>query len=136
MYKFDVIRICKISGHQSFYKLIINGRCEFDEFCETLKKNKKTESILKKIQTRMEYIAQSKQVMLSSKKYGIIKRPGNDPYPDYEIKEKEYRLYLFKDKSLGKIVVFGGLKKNQKKDIKRLREIKKAYMNLKSKQYV
>ena len=132
MYKFDVIKIQEICGYQSFYKLIINGKCEFDEFCESMMKVDKTKKILRKIYARLETIAQLKQTQLSSHKFGQLKRPKNDPYPDYEIKEKEYRLYFFKDKGSGKIIVFGGKKKNQKKDIERLRKIKKAYLNYKT----
>ena len=56
-----------------------------------------------------------------------LKRPKSDTIKDYEIKSGSYRVYLFKDSNAA-IVVFGGFKKNQKKDIRRFRYIKQEYI--------
>ncbi|HOM40110.1 MAG TPA: hypothetical protein PK064_04305 [Bacteroidales bacterium] len=57
-------------------------------------------------------------------------RPAGDNVKEYEIKKKPYRIYLFKVDA-GNIIVFGSSKKLQKKDIKRLRQIKNEYLKSK-----
>jgi len=61
-------------------------------------------------------------------------RATGDTIKDYEIKKKPYRVYLFKYEE-GFIVVFGSKKASQKKDIKRLRQIKDEYIKTRKNDY-
>ncbi|HQJ76236.1 MAG TPA: hypothetical protein PKW14_11680 [Bacteroidota bacterium] len=108
--------------------MIIDNRCEFDEFCELLKRRKE-DSKLRSIFGIMESVANLNR--LPETKFRELKgRPAGDNVKEYEIKKKPYRIYLFKDDA-GNIIVFGSSKKLQKKDIKRLRQIKNEYLKSK-----
>ena len=61
---------------------------------------------------------------------GTIYHPisdGTDGIREYEFKSKHLRVYAFA-KPDGKTVVTGGKKNTQRKDIKRLRELKKQFI--------
>lgn len=52
----------------------------------------------------------------------------SDPLSLYEIKTADLRVYLFRDPN-GAIVVLGGKKSTQVRDIKRFRNVAKEYYN-------
>jgi hypothetical protein len=58
-------------------------------------------------------------------------RKKSDKIKDFEIKKDDIRIYLFKDLA-GNVVIFGGFKNNQVKDIARLRRIKNEFVKQKS----
>jgi len=131
MHTFALKRIEQVKGKVSFFKLEIDGVCEFDEFCENLE-NKKEERKLRTIYAIMESASNITPTRLPGAKFKELEgRPHGDNVKEYEIKKKPYRVYLFKDDE-GNVIVFGGTKNNQKKDIKRFREIKKEYILSKS----
>ncbi|MEZ5020042.1 MAG: hypothetical protein R2756_07940 [Bacteroidales bacterium] len=132
MHTFALKRIEQIKGKISFFKLEIDGVCEFDEFCETLEK-KKEGSKLRTIYAIMESASNITPSRLPGTKYKeLAGRPQGDDVKEYEIKKKPYRVYLFRDDE-GNIIAFGGIKNNQKKDITRFRSIKKEYLLSKAK---
>lgn len=53
----------------------------------------------------------------------------NDSVKEYEIKTKHLRIYLFHDKENGRVIVTGGKKIKQKKNIVHFRKIKDEYFN-------
>lgn len=57
MSKFKLKRIKQINGRNTYYKLVKDGTCEFDEFCEEMNKPDKYESELKSIFAYMELAA-------------------------------------------------------------------------------
>ena len=71
-------------------------------------------------------------LIMRQTRFKELKRPKSDDVKDYEIKINKYRVYMFKD-SNGGIVVFGGSKNNQKKDIRQFRGIKQAYIKSREK---
>lgn len=73
----------------------------------------------------MEEISQFK--LLPATKYKDI-TPLKQSSKEYEIKTRHLRVYLFHDKLSGKIIVTGGKKTTQVKDIKRFRKIKEEYL--------
>lgn len=124
---FTLKKIDQVKGKISFYKMEIDGNCEFDQFCEYLEK-KKEGSKLRAIYAIMESASNITASRLPGTKYKELSgRPTGDDVKEYEIKKKPYRVYLFKDDE-GKIIVFGGTKSNQKRDIKRFRSIKNEYL--------
>lgn len=127
---FALNKIEQVKGRINFFKLLIDNKCEFDEFCELLEK-RRDESKLRSIFGIMESVSSLNR--LPETKFRELKgRPTGDNVKEYEIKKKPYRVYLFKDDD-GNIVVFGSSKTRQKKDIKRLREIKHEYLESKKK---
>jgi putative component of toxin-antitoxin plasmid stabilization module len=128
MCNFALLHIDQVKGKIKFYKLEIDGKCLFDEFCNNLK-GKREISKLKRILTRMDLL--SNQNRLNPEQYKELVRPASDQIKDYEIKVKPYRVYFFKDEC-GNIVVLGGTKNSQPKDIKRFRKIKFEYFTFKN----
>jgi len=122
---FALKKIEQVKGKSNFYKLEINNKCQFDEFCELLEK-KGDESKLKSIYAIMDAVA-NLNFLPDTKFKELSGRRPEDKIKDYEIKKDKYRVYLFKDDA-GNIVVFGSIKKRQKRDIKRLRAIKTEYI--------
>ena len=129
MSKFVPKLIEEVSIQVSVYKLLINDKCQFDEFFNNNKDKVEYKNQLGQIQNILLSIGSDELEKLPPAKFKILKRDKKDSHIDYEIKTKSFRVYLIKDKKLGKIIVLGGFKKNQPKDIKKLRSIKKSYFN-------
>lgn len=129
MPKFALIRIDQVKGKINFYKLGIDGKCDFDEFCEAFE-TADEKKILLTLYAIMDSVANLS--LLPKTKFRELKgRKRSDKTKDYEIKKDTIRIYLFKD-VVGNIVVFGSSKQNQKEDIARLRKLKEEYIKSKS----
>ncbi|MEO6902447.1 MAG: hypothetical protein ABI315_04745 [Bacteroidia bacterium] len=126
MYNFELNKIEEIDGKLKFFKLSINGKCEFDIYCKNCENDGALKSELRTIQSRMQMLADLKTMPVE--KHRDI-TPKNDSIKEYEIKTKHLRVYLFHDKQNGRVVVSGGKKTSQTKDITHFRNIKKAYFN-------
>lgn len=90
---------------------------------------------LEKIQTILTFIANGTRVPTDWFKE-LKHRGEDDNFPDFEVRAKQLRLYLFHDEDEGKIIVLGELKKGKKtqsKAIAKMREIKLAYFASKNK---
>ena len=74
--------------------------------------------------TYLEYISNGKS--LPAKHFKDI-TPDKEKVKEYEFKTKHLRIYTIKKKN-GKIIILGGFKSNQKKDINKFRAIKKRYI--------
>jgi len=110
----------------SFHILNIDGKYLYEEFYEKYKKDPNYKSQFNQIETRIITIAEGKQSELPKTKFKILKRDKSDKFVDYEIKTKDLRLYFFKDE-YDRIIVIGGKKKTQAKDLSKFRAIKKEY---------
>ena len=119
-----------VQGIQKFYKLEIDGVCEFDKFWEEMEEEGKYSSELDTMLALMDYIAKGNS--LPKEKFRELKgRPSSDLIKEYEIKTKHLRVYMFHDSGTGKIIVCGGKKGKQEKDIKKLRKTKNKYLDQK-----
>lgn len=129
MTKFRIIQINIINEKIKFYKLTVNGKCLYDDFEKDIIKNGNYEDDLDTIQAIIERISQ--KLPVPTNKFKLLNRDGKDPYPDYEIKVNRLRVYLFKQEKTGNIIVLGGIKtpEGQKRDIEKMRKIKKDYFN-------
>ncbi len=128
MSKFTLQEIAEIKGRIKFFKLIVDGICLFDEFEKTIEKEGNMRSELRTIQSRMHLLA-GMQMMPASKFKDIT--PSNDKIKEYEIKTHHLRVYMFHETHTGRIVVLGGKKGSQDKDIKYFRSLKAQYFNSK-----
>lgn len=124
MCKFALKKIEAINGKQEFDKLEINGICQFDEFENELKGNKKYKAELVSIYAYMEEASINNT--LPEKKFKDI-TPAKETVKEYEFRSKNLRVYAIK-KENGKIVIFGGYKNRQKKEMRKFRAIKKEYL--------
>ncbi len=109
------------------FKLETNGRCEYDEWRETIKAEGTHAAELKTLDTLILLHAQMQK--LAPSKYKELS--GSGDIKDYEFRSPNLRIYLFKlsggPGQQGKVVVVAGNKKTQKQDIARLRRLKKEY---------
>jgi len=128
MSTFALKEIPEIKGRLNFFKLFINGICEYDEFEQEITTDGTFKTELCTILTRMHEMADLKSLPLT-KLRDIT--PKKDTIREYEIKTKHLRVYLFHDKNAGRVLVCGGKKGTQQSDIKHLRVIKKEYFKQK-----
>lgn len=124
--RFRLQRIDEVIGIQTLYKIIVDNHCLFDEFCEQIRQEGNFQNELDTIQARFEDIANNR--LLPSKKFKDI-TPKKEVHKEYEIKTCNLRVYLTKEKRLGKIIILGGKKNTQQKDLRKFRSIKRNYFN-------
>jgi hypothetical protein len=128
MYKFALHKIEQVKGKISFFKLEVDGKCEFDEFCKMMEgtgKRKELSSMLAIMDS-----AANLRIMPKTRYRELKGRKKADKTKDYEVKKDEFRIYLFKIDE-GNVVVFGSFKSKQKEDILRLRRIKREFITSK-----
>lgn len=99
-----------------FYKLHQGKSCQFDDFVAEVSKNAQHRGELAKLIRWME--AYGTTTGFPPKYYNHIKGIGRKDV--YEYKDKQLRIYV-KVVSPDVIIILGGYKKNQKKDIERLK---------------
>jgi len=128
MSKFDVEKL-KVSGVTPFYKLLINGKCLFDDYINELKKagNMKTE--IGSIYNIIDCISIYKMGECETPKEKFKALKGFGKVIDFEIRKKGIRVYvsIYLD---GYLLFFGGKKENQKRDIDLMRSIKREFLKL------
>jgi putative component of toxin-antitoxin plasmid stabilization module len=124
MYTFALEEIKEIKGKLKFFKLLINGKCEYDEFEKEIQSEGNLKSELITIESRLHEIADLK--LLPKNKFRDI-TPKNASNKEYEIKTRNLRVYLFHEKRTGHVIVSGGKKGTQKHDIKHFQKIKNEY---------
>ena len=117
-------RIEEIIGIQSIFKIIVDDECPFDKFCTEIENEGTYVSELDSIQARLEHLANNRP--LPKQKFRDI-TPKKEKHKEYEIKTKNLRIYLCSEKHTGKIIVLGGKKNTQQRDLKKFRSIKKEY---------
>lgn len=124
--KYRLLRIEEIDGRQSIFKLECNGNCQFDEFWDKIEKEGNLASELDTIQSRLEDVANGK--LLPKNKFRDI-TPNKKTQKEYEIKTSNLRVYLTKVENQGKLIILGGQKNSQQKDINKFRRIKRDFFN-------
>lgn len=127
---FDVLQLpelARLTLREPLYELRVNAHSEYRDFCEQVTRTGTHTGDLDKIQTMLLLHAQG--LPIPPAKFKQLKRPKNDPIPDFEFKTSNLRLYLFKHPVSGKVVVCGGgaNKTQQPQDIARMRRLKKQY---------
>ena len=111
MSKFALEEIDSIRGKQIFSKLIMDGICLFDEFASKLEEQYKSANLQSLPDTKFREL-----------------KGGKGDVKEYEFKSRHLRVYVMQQKG-GKIIVIGGYKNNQSKDILSFRSIKKQFLD-------
>ena len=122
MRRIELKRLEVIEGRQTFEKMILDGRDLLEEFERSLEERYRSE--MRTIYAWMQMVADLRPV--PGTRYHAIS-DGNDGFREYEFKSKHLRIYAF-TKLDGKIVVMGGKKNRQRRDIKRFKELKRLYI--------
>ena len=129
MVKFTLEKIRQIKEGFPFFKLVKNGECYFNDFIKSLQKSYDAE--IESIFSRMRYLSMGK--LLPKNKFRIIKGINIGEFDIGELKTRKLRVYMIIDKQKNHILVLGGLKKNQKKDIKKFKSIAFEYFEWRNK---
>lgn len=107
------------NGMIRFFKLLKDGKCMFDDFQNEISSNDRNYKDLLNIFSVMDYMAETTAI-LPKTKFNSIKYGST--IIGYEFKKNDLRVYCMKPEE-NTVVVFGGYKKNQKEDIKKLKRI-------------
>jgi hypothetical protein len=118
---------------QRINKLKRNGKSLIDEFLEEIKKDKNLEPELGELYATLEDTANGK--MVPKNQFRKLRLSSKIKYSAFEAKSKHLRLYLFHDEN-GKIIVIGGKKVEQERDIERLEKIIREYTEYKRMQKI
>lgn len=124
MSKFAVKRLETPKGVSNVKLLIENGNCYLETFYSSLVDNEKYRKEYGKL---LQYIERDSDGgnLPSEKKKDIT--PKCEFVKEYEFRSKNLRIYAIKQAN-GKLIILGGLKKNQSKDIAKFRLIKNRYL--------
>lgn len=125
MFIFALIPIEAVNGRRSLFKLRRGNRCFLDDFEKDVINNKQHKVELTKLYSYMEYLADG--ITLPDSIHKELRSNKKDSVKEYELRTRNLRLYLIKQLG-GRIVVYGGYKKNQQKDLKNFRAIKKQFV--------
>jgi len=125
MNKYYIKEIQEVSGVNKIYKLLINGKCEFDEFINKIRSDGTYTNELDQIQAHLEDIGNNNPI--PHNKFKELQRDTKDNVKDFELRTNHLRVYIIREKQRDKLIILAGKKTTQKTDIKRLRKIKKDY---------
>ncbi len=100
----------------TYYKLYVDGKCDFETFYEEIAKNV---SDMKSMAAIIAYMDSLSAQILPGTIYNYIHDSRRKDL--YEFKKKNLRVYVI-DQRPNIYVVMGGYKGNQKKDIAKLKE--------------
>lgn len=128
MPNFALKRIEAINGRQEFDKLVVDGRCLFDDFEAGLEEQYKSELV--GIYHHMQDVADLKP--LPDTKFHFYdndkKQRQKDGVREFEFKSKHLRVYGI-TKPNGKIIITGGTKAKQKQEQNEFRRLKDQYLS-------
>lgn len=127
MAKFELLEVEQVKGKTSFFKLSINGNCQFDEFYSSYVKDGNFTSRFNACFQIMNYVSDGH--ILPNTKFRNLENPDPPAIQEYEVKKEEIRIYLVRI-AKGYVILFCAYKsKKQKKDILTFRSIKKEFID-------
>lgn len=112
--RFDLVQ----NNQYNFYKLYVDGVCQFDTFMSEIESNKRYMDWFGYIIRFMEAI--SDQFILKEHQFRHIE--SNDRNDIFEFKKELLRVYIVKQKP-NIYIIFGGFKANQSNDIKKVKKL-------------
>ena len=127
---FTLAKVEAFETSSTVWKLLRNGRCFVDEFREEVKKDKNLREEWLEMIATIHDAASGK--LLPQKRFKKLKLAKSFVFQAYEAKSFSLRLYMITEHKIGKILVCGGRKKTQIKDIERLKRIIKEYSHFKN----
>lgn len=120
---FGLQKLDAIKGKQTFYQLTLDNKGQLSCFGDELQDRYKTELLT--IYAYMNLLA-NLQTLPSTKFKDIT--PSNESVKEVEFKSKHLRVYAIHLKKVGKVVVLGGYKNQQKKDIPKFQSLKEQFL--------
>ena len=127
---FTLAKVEAFETSSTVWKLLRNGRCFVDEFLEEVKKDKNVRQEWLEMMATIHDAASGK--LLPQKRFKKLTLAKSFTFHAYEVKSFSLRLYMITEHKTGKILVCGGRKKTQIKDVERLKRIIKEYSHFKN----
>lgn len=110
----------------TIFELLINDKNLFEKFCKKVLKDGNLKNELSKTMAIIEQA--SSGYLLPAKKHNKI-NTGSATFQIFEAKAKILRVYYFIDEKNGNVIIIGGKKGNQKKDIEFVTKTVKEYFD-------
>lgn len=127
MTKFELLKVEQVTGKIPFFKLVISGNSQFDEFYNEFIKNGNFISRFNACFQIMNYVSDGH--ILPNTKFRIIENPDPVTIPEFEVKKDEIRIYMIRIDKGFVILLCAYKSKKQKKDISTFRSIKKGFLD-------
>jgi hypothetical protein len=127
MSKFVLKEFNNVNGTITFFKLIEDGYCYWDEFCKGIQREATWVEQLDALVSQMDDKANLKT--LSEKKHKEFST-GIKGISGFEFRTRDLRAYGIKDEQ-GNVIIFAGKKTTQDKDEIKFRSIVKRYISSK-----
>lgn len=124
MSKFVLKELNHVNGTITFFKIIEDGVCYWDEFCKGIQRDGTWVEQIAALVSQMDAKANLKP--LSEKKYKEIST-GIKGIISFEFRTWDLRAYGIKDEN-GNIIILAGKKTTQDKDISQFKSIIKRYL--------
>ena len=119
-----------VQGTIKFYRLYKDGVCLYKEFEDIIKQEGTFRLDLEKLSRIFDSAASIGDKRPNQKHFKEIGKKG-DSVKLYEAKSGGLRAYLFHEEGTGRIIVLGGKKSTQPKDIKHFRNLVNEYLETK-----
>jgi hypothetical protein len=108
------------------FNLYVDGVCLFDEFYNKIEREG---NLIRYVHAAISIVESAANgIRLHQTKFKEI-TPKGLPCKLYEAKKEDIRIYLFHEEKTGRIIVTGGKKSTQQKDINKIIKTVKAYYN-------
>jgi hypothetical protein len=140
MANFDLKKIAVATGTCPIYQLTIDDNPDYTNAESEEERNRRKTGVLDEYEKNLESKYKKNMVqiyntvqrvsnmeLVPKEKFRQLQgRKKNDPYPDFEFKHGDLRVYAIAGPG-GKIIIFGGFKNEQEEDIKKMRVLKLKY---------
>lgn len=128
---FALRKIEAIKGKQEFNKLVVDGKCPFDDFENNLEVQYRSELI--GIYHNMQDVADLKGLPREKFHYydNDKKKKNKDGVREFEFKTKHLRVYGITQPN-GKLIITGGTKAKQESEQNKFRKLKNLYLSAKN----
>ena len=123
MFTFTVVQLSEFQTQQPVYKLLRDEKDLLQPFLDYIAKNNNFAKEFKRLYTIVAYVANNSKPPLPQTHYRKLQLSSDEQYEAYEAKSKHLRLYWFHQPKTSLILVFGGTKNSQKKDLARLQVV-------------
>lgn len=116
-----------VQGKQKFFILSKDNYSQFNDFCQTIEQEE--HRYLSELRTIVAYMEMVSNLHTLPKTKLRNLTPDKEQIKEYELKTKHLRVYFIHIEKTGKIILTGGYKKDQTKDIDQFRSFKKQYLD-------
>lgn len=107
------------------FKIYRNDKCFIDDFKNEVLKDYNLKDEWYELMAILKDVSENK--MIPNTRFRKLSLGIKIKQSMYEAKSKHLRIYILKENETGQILILGGKKKTQKKDIEKIKRIMKEY---------